>query len=50
MRLHITFEYRDEFSGDKWQKQECVLSSVKECIELYGLNECEYHILNVERV
>lgn len=49
--LHITFEYADEFSNEEWRKQECVVSSVKEAKELYGLGiDCEYRILKVEEL
>ena len=47
---HIVFEYRDEYTNGEWREQECYLSSVKECIEIYGLNECEYRIILVEEV
>lgn len=49
--LHIRFEYRDLWSGDKWNKQECVVRSVEECKRIYGLGvDCEYRILQVEEV
>lgn len=49
--VHIKFEYRDAWSGDKWNKQECVVQSVEKCIELYGLGkDCEYRIISVEEV
>lgn len=49
--LKITFEYKDKYSHDKWNKQSCVVSSLKECIETYGLGkDCEYHILSVKEV
>lgn len=47
--LHIKFKYRDEYSHGEWQEQECVMSSVKECIDWYGLGvDCEYEIISVE--
>ena len=47
--LHIVFEYRDLWSGDKWNKQECYVRSVEECKRIYGLGvDCEYRILKVE--
>ena len=47
----ITFEYKDEYSHGKWSKQTCIVSSVKECIELYGLGiDCEYRIVDVKEV
>ena len=47
----ITFEYKDEYSRGKWSKQTCIVSSVKECIEIYGLGvDCEYRIIDVKEV
>jgi len=47
--LHIVFEYADQYSNWEWRKQECYVSSVSECIKLYGLGvDCEYRILSVE--
>lgn len=49
--LHIVFEYKDELSQWKWRRQECVVSSVRECIRLYGLGvDCEYRIISIEEV
>ena len=49
--LHIVFEYCDAMSGWKWVKQECVVSSVKKCKELYGLGfDCEYRIVSIKEV
>ena len=49
--LHIVFEYRDEYSHGKWNRQECYCSSLKQCIEWYGLGiDCEYRIISVEEV
>lgn len=49
--LHIVFEYRDAYSNGKWNRQECIMSSVKKCIEMYGLGiDCEYRIISVEEV
>lgn len=47
----IVFEYRDAYTNGKWNRQECVVSSLKECIEIYGLGfDCEYRIISVEDV
>jgi hypothetical protein len=47
--LHIVFEYRDDYTKGKWNKQECYMSSVDECIKFYGLGvDCEYRIISVE--
>lgn len=48
--VHIKFRYKDEYSGDSWSYQECIVNSLKECIELYGLNECIYEIISIEEV
>ena len=46
----IVFEYLDKYCKDgKFHKQVCVVSSVEECIKLYGLGvDCEYRIISVE--
>lgn len=46
----IVFRYRDEFNYPNWSEQECVVESLKQCIEWYGLNECEYEIISIEEV
>ena len=47
----IKFKYRDEISNWEWKEQECVVSSVKECIKIYGLGiDCDYQILSVEDI
>ena len=49
--LHIKFRYADELSHWEWREQECIVSSVAECIRIYGLGvDCEYEILSVEEV
>jgi len=49
--LHIVFEYRDEHSDENWNRQECYVSSVKECKDIYGLGiDCEYRIISVKQV
>lgn len=48
---HIKFQYMDAMSGWKWRTQECIVSSVEECIRIYGLGvDCFYQILSVEEV
>ena len=48
---HIVFEYKDEFSKGKWNRQGCIVSSLQECIKIYGLGiDCEYRILLIEEV
>lgn len=48
---HIIFEYKDEYSHEKWNKQECYVGSVEECKRIYGLGiDCEYRIIKVKKV
>ena len=47
----ITFEYRDSMSRGQWRKQSCIMSSVEECMRVYGLGiDCEYRIISIEEV
>lgn len=46
----IVFEYRDEYSHGKWCRRVCVVRSVEECKKIYGLDECEYRILEIEEI
>lgn len=51
--VKVIFKYRDSLSRGKWRKQSCVVDSVQECKEIYGLDadtDCEYEILSVEEV
>lgn len=49
--VHIEFEYRDAYTDGRWSKQECVVRSVSEAVELYGFGkDCEYRITKVEEV
>ena len=49
--LHIIFEYMDNYTNGKWNRQECVVSSVKECKEIYGLGiDCDYRIISIKEV
>lgn len=46
--MWIRFEYKDKYTNGEWREQECVVSSIQECKELYGLGiDCEYRILEV---
>ncbi len=48
---HIVFEYKDAYTNGNWSRQECTVSSVNECVQLYGLGiDCDYRILSVEDV
>lgn len=46
----IIFKYRDDYSHNKWNIQTCIVESLEECIQLYGLNECEYVILENKEI
>lgn len=49
--LHIVFEYKDKYTGDRWSQQECTVSSVAECVKLYGLGiDCEYRIISIKEL
>ena len=48
--LSITFKYRDNLSNWEWRTQHCTVSSVDECIRIYGLNECDYEIIEVKEL
>jgi hypothetical protein len=49
--VKIKFEYRDSYFHEKWNRQECLVSSVEECKKIYGLGvDCEYRILSVKEV
>lgn len=49
--LKISFKYADELSNWEWRKQECVVHSIEECTQIYGLgDDCKYEIISVEEV
>ena len=49
--VKIKFQYRDSYSYPNWNTQECIVNSIEECKEIYGLGrDCEYEILKVEDV
>lgn len=49
--VKIKFKYRDDYSYPNWKEQECIVRSLKECIEIYGLStDCEYEIISIEEV
>lgn len=50
--LKIKFKYRDNYSNWEWREQECQVSSIEECLKIYGLREpdCDYEILSVEEI
>ena len=47
---HIVFEYKDEYTHGEWREQDCVMASIRDCIEWYGLNYCEYRIIKAEDI
>ena len=46
----ITFRYRDFYSKYEWRVQHCTVSSIEECIRIYGLDECDHEILEVKKI
>lgn len=45
----ITFRYADEMSNWKWRTQHCYMTTVQECIKVYGLGvDCKYEIVSIE--
>lgn len=48
--VRIVFEYRDKWTHGAWSRQECTVRSVAECKKFYGLDECEYRILEIEEI
>ena len=52
--VDIVFRYRDEKSQGEWVEQSCRLSSVEECVRIYGLEEdptlYEYEIISVKPI
>ena len=49
--LHIKFRYRDAYNYPDWSEQECIVRSLQECKEIYGLGiDCEYEIIIIEEV
>ena len=47
----IKFKYADSLSNWEWREQWCIVSSVEECIRIYGLGkDCDYEILSIEDV
>ena len=48
--MRIRFEYKDKYTNGEWREQECEVSSIKECKELYGLGiDCDYRIIEVSK-
>ena len=46
--LDITFRYADAMSNYEWRTQHCSVSSIEECIRIYGLGgDCDYEFIEV---
>ena len=49
--VKVTFRYADDLSDWQWRTQTCIVSSVQECIKIYGLGvDCDYEIMSVKKV
>lgn len=49
--VKVVFEYMDRYTNGEWRKQRCIVESVEECKEIYGLGiDCSYRIISVEEV
>lgn len=49
--LKIKFRYRDDYTNSECREQECIVKSVKECKEIYGLGiDCEYEIISIKEI
>ncbi len=48
--LEIKFKYRDSLSNWEWRNQSCTVSSLRECVRIYGLDnsDVDYEILEVK--
>ena len=47
----IEFEYCDRYTNGEWRRQHCIMSSVSECIKVYGLGvDCDYRIISAIKV
>ena len=48
---NIEFEYCDRYTNGEWRRQRCTMSSIAECIKVYGLGvDCHYRLISVEEV
>ena len=49
--VQVIFEFKDEYTLGQWRKQSCIVESIDECIEMYGLGrDCEYRIIDIQEV
>ena len=47
-KVEVTFEYRDDWTGGEWRRQSCVVRSVEQAKQIYGLGvDCDYRIVSV---
>lgn len=47
--VEVKFRYRDQMSNREWREQSCVVSSLQECLKIYGLGvDCDYEIISVK--
>ena len=48
--LEITFKFKDWLSKGEWKTRHCTVSSIDECIRIYGLNDndVDYEIIEVK--
>ena len=49
--VKVVFEYMDRYTNGEWNRQKCIVESVEEGKEIYGLGiDCDYRIISVEEV
>ena len=49
--VEVKFKYRDRLSNWEWREQQCVVNSLQQCKEIYGLGiDCDYEIISVKEI
>jgi hypothetical protein len=49
--VQVIFEFKDKYTHGRWQRQSCIVKSIDECIENYGLGrDCEYRIIDIQEI
>ena len=50
--VKIKFRFRDAMSNWEWRERQCQVSSLEECIRIYGLGagDVDYEIISIEEV
>lgn len=50
--VKIKFRFRDAMSNWEWRERQCQVSSLEECIRIYGLDagDVDYEIISIEEV